>query len=121
MKITSAADEIKKLSPGEVKAILDSDKNGEYFLIDVRQPEELSQLGFIKGAVNIPVSETAKRVSELPADLNAPIVTVCESGSRSAHAALYLRAYGYNNVKNLEYGMRGWRTEGFPIVYPENP
>jgi glyoxylase-like metal-dependent hydrolase (beta-lactamase superfamily II)/rhodanese-related sulfurtransferase len=102
--------------------LLEKLKGGERVLIlDVRQPEELSQLGFIKGAVNIPVSETAKRVSELPADLNAPIVTVCESGSRSAHAALYLRAYGYNNVKNLEYGMRGWRTEGFPIVYPENP
>ncbi len=87
-------------------------------LLDVRQPDELSSRGFIKGSLNIPVRDVAKRVTELPKDLNQPIVTICESGLRSAHAALYLRAYGYNNVKNLEYGIRGWRTEGFPIAYP---
>lgn len=92
----------------------------KFFLLDVRQPEELSTRGFIKGSINIPVVDVAKRIGELPKDLNFPIVTICESGARSSHAALYLRAYGYNNVKNLEYGIRGWRTEGYPISYPEN-
>jgi sulfur dioxygenase len=89
-------------------------------LLDVRQPEELSTRGYIKGALNIPVREVPKRAGELPTDLDFPIVTICESGARSALAALYLRAYGYSSVKNLEYGMRGWRTEGFPLAYPES-
>jgi sulfur dioxygenase len=88
-------------------------------IIDVRAPEELSTTGHIKGAINIPVGEIARRVEELPRNLDTAITVVCESGIRSAHAALYLRAYGYNNVKNLEYGMREWRTKGFPIAYPE--
>jgi sulfur dioxygenase len=87
------------------------------FILDVREPEELSTTGQIKSAVNIPVREVARRVEELPKNLDTAIMIVCESGIRSAHAALYLRAYGYNNVKNLEYGMREWRTKGFPITY----
>jgi sulfur dioxygenase len=87
-------------------------------ILDVREPEELSTTGHIKGAINIPVGEIARRVEELPKNLDTAIMVVCESGIRSAHAALYLRAYGYNNVKNLEYGMREWRTKGFPITYP---
>lgn len=94
-------------------------KAGEDVLIlDVREYDELVSTGYIKGAVNIPVTQVASRIDELPADLDKPIVAVCESGARSGHAALYLRAYGYNNVRNLEYGMRGWRTEGYPLVYP---
>lgn len=88
-------------------------------VLDVREHEELESTGYIRGALNIPVTQVANRMDELPRDLDTPIVAVCESGARSGHAALYLRAYGYNNVKNLEYGMRGWRTEGYPLVYPE--
>jgi sulfur dioxygenase len=94
-------------------------KGGENILVlDVREREELVSTGYIRGALNIPVTQVANRMGELPRDLDTPIVAVCESGARSGHAALYLRAYGYNNVKNLEYGMRGWRTEGYPLVYP---
>jgi glyoxylase-like metal-dependent hydrolase (beta-lactamase superfamily II)/rhodanese-related sulfurtransferase len=94
-------------------------KTGEDILIlDVREHDELVSTGYIERAVNIPVAQVAGRIAELPADLDKPIVAVCESGARSGHAALYLRAYGYNDVKNLEYGMRGWRTEGYPLVYP---
>ncbi|OPY71906.1 MAG: putative polyketide biosynthesis zinc-dependent hydrolase PksB [Syntrophorhabdus sp. PtaU1.Bin002] len=88
------------------------------FILDVREPGELSETGFIPGAVNIPVREVAKRIDELPKDLDHPIVVVCESGIRSAHAAIYLRAYGYANVKNLEFGIREWRNNGYPLVFP---
>lgn len=103
-------------SPAELSSRL---KTGEKILVlDVREREELVSTGYIKGALNIPVTQVSERVEELPRDLDTPIVAVCESGARSGHAALYLRAYGYNNVKNLEYGMRGWRTEGYPLAYP---
>ncbi len=92
-------------------------KGDRVLLLDVREPEELSTRGFVKGSLNIPVAQVPRRIGELPKDLNYPIVTVCESGARSSHAALYLRAYGYNEVKNLEYGMRGWRMEGYPLTY----
>lgn len=87
-------------------------------ILDVREPAELAEAGYIEEAVNIPVRDVAKRVGELPKDLDHPIVVLCESGIRSAHAAIYLRAYGYTNVKNLEFGIREWRNQGFPLVFP---
>jgi sulfur dioxygenase len=90
----------------------------DLFILDVRGSDELSDTGYIEGAVNIPVQQVAERVGELPKDLNTPIAVVCESGIRSAHAAIYLRAYGYNDVTNLEFGMREWRQEGLPVVFP---
>ena len=101
---------------GELAARLGSGKPP--LVLDVRERKELEESGFIKGAVNIPVAQVAKRVGELPGDLMGPIVVVCESGIRSAHAAIYLRAYGYQDVTNLEFGMREWRREGHPVVLP---
>ena len=88
------------------------------FILDVRESGELKESGYIEGAVNIPVGEVAKRVGELPGDMGTPLVVVCESGIRSAHAAIYLRAYGYQDVTNLEFGMREWRQEGRPVLFP---
>lgn len=87
----------------------------EIFVVDVREPKELEQTGFIEGAVNIPVRQVAARIEEFPKDLAAPIVVYCASGHRSSHAAVYLRAYGYRNVKNLEYGMHGWTDRKYPL------
>lgn len=106
--LTSSAELHSKLKAGQ-----------KILILDVRERQELESTGYIEGAVNIPVTQVANRVDGLPSDLDTPIVAVCESGARSGYAALYLRAYGYNNVKNLEYGMRGWRAEGYPLVYPE--
>lgn len=87
------------------------------FIVDVREPKELEETGFIEGAVNIPVRQVAARIEEFPKDLATPIVAYCASGHRSSHAAVYLRAYGYRNVKNLEYGMHGWTDRDYPLKY----
>jgi glyoxylase-like metal-dependent hydrolase (beta-lactamase superfamily II)/rhodanese-related sulfurtransferase len=105
----------------QAKELMEKIKKGEKtFLLDVREPSELLQTGFIAGSVNISVREVAKKINELPSDMNYPIAVICESGIRSAHAAIYLRAYGYNDVKNLEFGIREWRTHGYPLAYPKN-
>lgn len=85
------------------------------FIVDVREPEELKEGGFIKGAVNIPVRDVAARIDEFPENLDTPIAVYCASGARSSHAAIYLRAYGFRNVKNLEYGMHGWNDRDYPL------
>lgn len=92
------------------------EKKERLFLVDVREPKELNETGFIEGAVNIPVREVALRIGEFPKDLDSPIVVYCASGSRSSHAAVYLRAYGYRNARNLEYGIHGWTDRNYPLV-----
>ena len=57
-------------------------------LIDVRVPREY-ELGHIKGAVNIPLSELKKRAKEISRDKE--IFLYCRNGMRSKRAARILR------------------------------
>lgn len=96
----------------ELKKKLDAKE--KVFVLDVRSPEEYKAY-HIKGAKNIPVKELPKRIDELPMNKDALVVTHCESGFRSAHAAIFLKAYGYTKVRNLELGIHEWREEGYEV------
>lgn len=68
-------------------------------LLDVRTPGEFAD-GHLDGAINIPLGDLDRRMSELdPKD--RPIVVYCRSGSRSARAADKLEGAGYNAVHDL--------------------
>jgi rhodanese-related sulfurtransferase len=88
----------------------------EIFIVDVRERKELEATGIIEGAVHIPVREVAARIGEFPQDLDTPLAVYCASGARSAHAAVYLRAFGYRNARNLEYGIHGWQDRNYPLI-----
>jgi rhodanese-related sulfurtransferase len=85
------------------------------FLLDVREPAEFED-GHIKGAVNISVRELPQRVDELPQDRDIKMVAYCASGIRSAYATMFLRVYGYKDVRTMEHGIRDWIGAGYPVV-----
>jgi rhodanese-related sulfurtransferase/rubrerythrin len=119
MKLACAADEIRSLAPGEVKAVLDKDKKGEFLLLDVRQPEEYED-GHIPGATLIPLGELEARQEEL--ERNRKIITYCRSGHRSMAAAIALCGLGFRDVHHLEGGILNWRYDtigGAPEARPE--
>lgn len=68
-------------------------------LVDVRTPQEFAD-GHIDGAVNIPVQELDRRLTELEPK-NEPIVLYCRSGRRSSDAARMLTEAGYTSVHDL--------------------
>lgn len=118
-KLTCAADEITTLAPGEVKAILDKDKKGEFILLDVRELEEYED-GHIPGAMLIPLGELEARQEDLERDKR--IITYCRSGHRGMAAAIALCGLGFKDVHTLEDGMLNWRYEtvgGIPEAGPE--
>ncbi|MDE2634799.1 MAG: rhodanese-like domain-containing protein [Chloroflexota bacterium] len=91
-----------------------SGESVEYQFIDVREEEEHAEV-HIPGAVNIPLSEFAARVDEISED--TPVILVCNTGVRSAQAALYLAAMGYDQdlIYNLEDGTKGWMKKGYAV------
>ncbi len=91
------------------------ERDGNVFLLDVREPEEFSS-EHIQGAVNIPVHDLPSLMKELPEEFDKPIVSICLSGARSAYATMFLKVYGYTDVKNLDFGMAGWASKGFPVI-----
>ena len=68
-------------------------------IVDVRTPEEF-QAGHIEGAVNIPVVDLGRRMSEVGSKKQA-VVVYCRSGARSASAARVLLESGFVNVVDL--------------------
>ena len=118
-KISCAVDEIRKLTPDEMRGIMEQDKAGEYLILDVRQPQEY-QSGHIPGATLIPLGELEARQEEL--DRSKKIITYCRSGHRSMAAAIALCGLGFKGVQHLDGGILNWSYEtivGIPEARPE--
>lgn len=73
----------------------------EQFLLDVRNPAELTNIGAIPGAMNIPVDDLRQRLHELPQDKE--ILVICQSGLRGTVACRILQNHGLR-CRNLSGG-----------------
>lgn len=80
-------------------------------LLDVRTPHEFNT-GHAPRARNIPLDTIPARLRDLPADRK--ILTICQSGGRSARAASTLRAHGHD-VLDVKGGMSAWQRAGLPV------
>ena len=69
--LAAFAQSAKNLSDEELAKLLEKREN--IFFLDVREPEEIKQLGSVPGYVNIPLGQLEKRLSEIPK--NKPIIT----------------------------------------------
>lgn len=79
----------------------------DQILLDVRNPGELESVGYLEGAINIPVDQLRHRMGELPKDKE--IVIYCQVGLRGNVAYRQLVNNGYK-ARNL---IGGYRTLKF--------
>lgn len=56
----------QEISTEELEKFLETPE--KIFFLDVREPKEISELGSVKGYVNIPVGQLEKRLDEIPKD-----------------------------------------------------
>ncbi len=107
---------IQNLSVDDLVSEMKSDP--DLLLIDLREIQEVVDLGTIPGAQNV-----ARGMLEFWADPASPyyrdyfgedkrIVTFCAGGGRSVYATLALKDMGYKNVAHLEAGFNGWKKAG---------
>jgi rhodanese-related sulfurtransferase len=137
------------------KEAYDMAKKGKVLFLDVRSREEVNFLGMPTVAdANIPymemdamhswnetknsfklepnsafVSLVADRVKAKGMTKDSPIIVMCRSGDRSAHAANLLAKDGYTKVYSIVEGfegdmskdgrrsMNGWKNAGLPWSY----
>jgi rhodanese-related sulfurtransferase len=76
-----------------------------FMIIDVREPFEHESFNI--GGELIPIGSITGAVGHLPKD--QPVVIYCEKGIRSVIAIQRLQTYGYDNLYNLNGGMKAWR------------
>ncbi|HUF12545.1 MAG TPA: molybdopterin-synthase adenylyltransferase MoeB [Longimicrobiales bacterium] len=104
---------VEDISATQLKAELE--RKPDLVLIDVREPYELDIASFRPySVVHIPLADIPARLDELSPD--SDIVVACRSGSRSGHAARYLRDAGFTHVRNLAGGIGAWSDEVDPTV-----
>jgi glyoxylase-like metal-dependent hydrolase (beta-lactamase superfamily II)/rhodanese-related sulfurtransferase len=96
----------------EVDLAATAARSPEALLVDVREPEEYAH-GHVPGALNIPQSELASRLDEIPRD--RPILTICQAGMRSLRAAQFLTQMGYPQVASVAGGTGAWIAAGQPV------
>ena len=101
---------------------------GAVTLIDIRQPEEWRQTGVAQGVKRVSMHQPgggqafAQAIFDAAGkDLDAPIVLICRTGSRTSRLVHLLKEMGFTNVVDVPEGMLGsragpgWIARGLPV------
>lgn len=99
----------------EVNTSFVFENQGDFRLVDVRQPHEFTgKLRHIDGAELVPLDTLERAATQWNPD--EAIVVLCRSGGRSGRAARILEALGFGQVASMAGGMLAWNAEGRPTV-----
>lgn len=119
--VAEAREHIEELFPWDVDKLMKN--NEEVLILDIREECEFAAY-HVKHSMLIPrgILETAceyeyeDSVPELVESRDREIVVICRSGKRSLLAALTMKTMGYNNVKSMQTGLRGWNDYELPLI-----
>ncbi|TXC65810.1 rhodanese-like domain-containing protein [Piscinibacter aquaticus] len=111
---THARADADSVSLDEARAAVES---GRALLIDIREPNEHAT-GVAAGAMLLPMSQLARRIAEIPASADQPVLLICNTQNRSSRTLKALRERGYGHVRFVNGGMSEWAKRGWPMVKP---
>ncbi|HSG04236.1 MAG TPA: rhodanese-like domain-containing protein [Marinobacterium sp.] len=101
----------KSASPAEATRMMNKENA---VVVDIRAKKEFGS-GHIANSLNIPLAEFDRRMSELNAHKEKPIIVVCNMGQTAGTACRKLKTAGFNAVR-LSGGMTEWRGQNMPVV-----
>lgn len=104
---------VKSLEADEARDYIARHKEGEYLILDVRQPGEYEE-AHIPGAQLLPLPELPNAYQTL--DPEKPTIVHCAIGGRSRVAAQMLSGLGFTEVYNLAGGIKAY--QGHKAVGP---
>ncbi|HAN79428.1 MAG TPA: hypothetical protein DCQ31_17525, partial [Bacteroidales bacterium] len=90
-------------------------RNGEAYLLDVREHEEVQN-----GTVNLPdvlyhpMSVILQRLQFIPTD--KLLIVACPGGIRSSKVVNLLLKQGFDKAVNLDGGLELWKYKGLPYI-----
>lgn len=91
-----------KIAGADLDKIEEDNKQKEtILLIDVRSPEEYNA-GHVKHAINMPLDDLESRLGEIESFKDKAVVTICNTGKKSAKAQELLKNNGFTNVLNAD-------------------
>ena len=98
-------------------------QNPELIVLDIRESDEFEMM-HIKSSLHVPrgVLEGAcvwnydDTIPALAQNRDQNIVVVCRSGNRSALAALTMQQMGFEQVRSLKLGIKGWNDNDLEML-----
>lgn len=111
---------VKEVFPWDLQEEIDQGKTP--MIVDIREPYEFD-VAHIQHSINVPrgILESAceydyeETVPELVTARDKDIVLVCRSGNRSVLAAVTMEQLGFEKVRSLKTGLRGWNDAEQPL------
>jgi rhodanese-related sulfurtransferase/rubrerythrin len=97
---------VSSMDAAEAKEYRARHREGEYIILDVRQPWEYEE-SHLPGARLIPLPQLADAYREL--DPGKPVIVHCAVGGRSRVAAQLLSGLGFKEVYNLTGGIKAFQ------------
>ncbi|MGD6851775.1 MAG: MBL fold metallo-hydrolase [Candidatus Bathyarchaeia archaeon] len=85
----------------------------EVTLLDVREPHEWTEDGYIEGAMLIPFAELQDKADSISKDKS--IAVTCSVGNRTNIALSILERAGFRNLINVLGGMTAWTNLKYPV------
>lgn len=115
---------VTKLSPpttdsitaADLQRLIDTDP--ALRILDVRSGGEFEAV-HIPGSYNVPLETLGDHTQDL-ADVERPVVLVCQSGGRAAKAHSRLSEAGKQTLHILDGGVAAWQATGGSVVRGEN-
>jgi len=85
-------------------------------IVDVRSTTaQTLEARRIPGAVNVPVQDAARHLSELPRDREIILYCTCPNEASAAKVARLLMNNGFRRVRPLKGGLEAWIEAGHPV------
>lgn len=99
------------------------EQNANLIVLDIREVDEFKRMhitsslhvprGILEGACVWNYDDTIPKLAKAR---NQNIVVVCRSGNRSALAAHTLQQMGFENVRSLKLGIKGWNDNDLEMI-----
>jgi len=119
--VVKALSSVEEVLPWDLEEEIE--KNPELIVLDIREPDEFEMM-HIKGSLHVPrgVLEAAcvwnydDTIPKLAQARDQNIVVVCRSGNRSILAAFTMQQMGFEQVRSLKLGIKGWNDNDLEMI-----
>ncbi|CAK0769824.1 Rhodanese-like domain-containing protein [Gammaproteobacteria bacterium] len=113
--------QVREVLPWDLDPYLQTSSSS--LLLDIREPYEFSVV-HIQGSINVPrgILEQAceadydETVSQLVQAREEDVIVICRSGHRSVLAGYVMQLLGFQHIRSLKLGLRGWNDFELPLV-----
>lgn len=108
--------DIENMETVSTEELVELKNSGEDFVLVDVLGEDHYQEEHIPGALNIPLDQIAvKALEEFDKDQEIIVYCASESCGASPKAAQKLEKLGFENVKDYETGVKGWKEAGHEV------